>query len=153
MLSGTSANVSVLSIIRRGKHSVNILDPTGDYRYYPLGSDRPCYPSRGTWMGDARDRLYAQGGLCCLQSTNSHDCLFTGDATDAVSYWSDAVSTPADQVGDFFGDYICWNIETQRQLFPLLRQAQAPGNQGARDSTLRLGVPARDHLRAAQADE
>ena len=35
----------------------------------------------------------------------------------------------------------------------MLRQAQAPDHQGARDSTLRLGVSARDHLRTNQAEQ
>ena len=49
-----------------------------------------------------------------------------------------------------------WN---GRDMFSLqdngngFRQAQAPGDQGSRDSTLRIGVPAREHMRAAQAQQ
>ena len=79
-------------------------------------------------MGEVRYRLSAQGALS-LPSANSHTCLFTdGNIAhdDAVSQWSSVVSTPADHVGDFFGDYICGILKRNGNGFRCFDKPKPP---------------------------
>jgi hypothetical protein len=109
--------------------AANVLpDQYDSYRYYPFGSDSSCYPGRGTWMGDVRQRLTAQGAQT-LSAANSHNCMFTYDSIAhdyAVSQWSAVVSTPADQVGDFFGDYICGILKRNGNGFRCFDKSNPP---------------------------
>jgi len=113
--------------------SVSLATSYQAYSYFPLGPSLPCYPEKVTWMGNVRVRLNAihsaSGWYRNYGSTsNTGDCLIanTNTQTSAIEIWSTIVSSPADQDGDFYGDYICGTLKQNGNGFRCFDKPKPP---------------------------